>query len=297
MLAYETRNEWKEDADIIQKPHKNELHNVEQNQGNKYDNIRVTQLFVEKKGIVQCKLPDIYEDTTGANERGNTPKLGKWGGAGNQADHIIGFSTIKEYVSKLIEYSQIEEYRKSFIGDDKNWMKAALEESDKEKKQRGYYSGGLTDNQPRDIMFAGKVLDNFELILNRKGRKYKDSEEVKEVIRTAVAWMPGNIVISPPGIRENDTHNGSELDDEFFKIPELRQREKTYRKAYRYMRAVIEKPECRTIESFAAANKMLLRIAKFPGPFDARDINRYWNHRENNAPGDHRTFISIRDDL
>lgn len=261
-------------------------------------NVYITAEKRIENSTVQCRLPDVffdYYDTKKGKrirvdvKRPESPVGKKWLDGGGQRDHIIPYNTIKQYITMLSEYQD------QFTLDDE-WILQAISTS--ELGKGGVYTkGGMLNFEEDDIKDAKTLLKDAATLreehkkereivkrrnktgkrmtnrradtqINKKSSrqpKRHNNEKILEIIRRAVTWMPGNIVITTFGRRVHD--RGDELDSELVELMEMKNRKINYKQAFDLMRKMISNPNERTEKNMKEANDILKEIAGITEPY------------------------------
>lgn len=137
-------------------------------------------------------------------------------------DHIIPYDIIRDY-TYVISQLKNEKNKPLKAG----WIGIAIDRGVEGARDRFYNTGGLSADSDQAIYGAKQVVNDQradEHVIN----------DARSVIRSAVSWMPGNVVMAPKN-RSDDAHGG--FDDPLLEICD---EDLHYKELFNAMNRVIE---------------------------------------------------------
>lgn len=241
-------------------------------------NDQVNMVKKEHYDAIQCMTENVFDiqeiDENGkvtpideahkVTERPESPDGKMWSlkiegvpPEGLKRDHIIPWATIRNYTYVI---AKIGKYGK--------WIENAVITARNAKEKQDYISGGLIGNTEEEIIEASHIT---------RGQKKVPSDlknGAKEVIRIAVSWMPGNIVMAPAN-RTDDEKAGFD-----FPLLNICSEKINYFKAYIQMEEIIKEwVKNKKIDKFDKVkeiNDILVKIAQRPNPYPYKA--EQWRH-------------------
>lgn len=222
-------------------------------------NGQVNMVKKEQYGAIQCMRENVFDiaQINRGGRRPDSPDGGMWSlniknvpPGGLKRDHIIPWATIRNYTFVISQIRQEGNRKRS-----SKWITTAIDSSYSALKQGKYSRSGLVGNRQEEINDAKRMSTERQV-------DQGVISVAKGIIRDAVSWMPGNIVIAPAN-RANDLAAG--FDYELLKICE----DYDYLIAYNLMEEMIQnrKDELNDFKKIDKVNKILKKIAKKTKPF------------------------------